>query len=155
MFQQRPSPQPQSLSTKVVIPDSDVRFETARSSGPGGQNVNKVETKVRLLFNLWESKILSTEQKRIVFQDAEVQRMTRSDGIIAITSQEHRSQWANKQAVLEKLNDLIGRALTPKAERVPTDEPPSVAFNRQREKKVRSEIKKLRRENNRERLDSD
>jgi ribosome-associated protein len=133
-------------STALSIPESEVDYSVARSGGPGGQNVNKVNSKVHLCFNIWASKTLSSEQKRTIFtalSEANDRRLV--DGAIILTSQEHRSQFANRQAALDKLNDLVRELLTPKVERIATEEPEAVDANRQKNKRVRSERKQLRR----------
>lgn len=145
-------PKPAQANTPVTIPDSEVRFEFSRSGGPGGQNVNKVNTKARVIFDPWQSKVLSQEQKRMLFQNPDVQRCTRVDGLIVRTAQEHRTQEMNKKAALAKLNDLIREALTPEAERIPTDAPQSVEHNRRRDKEARARSKQERRQDYRKEL---
>jgi ribosome-associated protein len=128
------------------IPESEVRFTTARSGGPGGQNVNKVSTKVHLHFNLWGSRTLTSDQQRAIFTTLTESNDKRFiDGDIVITSQEHRSQLANKVAALQKLNDLVRDILTPKVERIATEAPESVDVRRRSDKRARSERKELRR----------
>jgi ribosome-associated protein len=123
-----------------------VTFATARSGGPGGQNVNKVSTKVHLHFNLWGSRTLTSDQQRAIFKTLTESNDKRFvDGEIVITSQEHRSQLANKNAALEKLNILVRALLTPRVERIATEAPESVDVKRREDKRVRSERKELRR----------
>lgn len=148
-------PKPIQPNTPVAIPDSEVRFEFSRSGGPGGQNVNKLNTKARVIFDLWQSKSLTSEQKRTVFQNPDVQRCTRADGLIVRTAQEHRTQEMNKKAALAKLNDLIQGALTPEAERIPTDAPQSVEHNRRRDKEARARSKQERRQDYRKEVSGD
>ena len=139
----------------VTIPETEVRFEFSRSGGPGGQNVNKLNTKARVIFDLWQSKVFTSDQKRTIFQHPDVQRCTRADGLIVRTAQEHRTQEMNKKAALAKLNDLIQSALTPETERIPTDAPDSVERNRRRDKEARARSKQDRRQDYRKELGSD
>lgn len=131
---------------ELRIPQSELSFETTRSQGPGGQNVNKVETKVRLYFNPWNSSALTWEQKGLLARSEAVQRATNEEGLIVITCQEHRSQHANKERAIVKLHILIGDALKPKEERIETEAPESADKARMRSKTARSRLKQLRRE---------
>ena len=135
-----------TTSPALSIPESEVDFSVARSGGPGGQNVNKVNSKVHLCFNLWASRTLSSEQKRTIFTAlSETNDKRLIDGAIFMTSQEHRSQFANRQAALDKLNDLVRELLAPKVERIATEAPEGVDVHRQKEKRARSERKQSRR----------
>ncbi len=127
------------------VPESELVFETARSSGPGGQNVNKVETKVRVVFDLWASPAFTFEQKGAIVRDVDVQRHIRKDGKVAVSSQVHRSQAMNKEEAIKKLNAMISVALTPERERVATEPPPSVEIDRRRGKDYRASRKEDRR----------
>lgn len=130
----------------LEIPHSEFLFETSRSGGPGGQNVNKVETKVRLLFDPWLSRALTWEQKGMLARSAEVRRATTSEGLIATVSQEHRTQGANKAEAIQKLYRLLLEALTPQPERKESEVPHAVVEQRLKSKQQRSQKKDLRRE---------
>lgn len=138
--------EPRTSSTPLSISESEVTYAVARSGGPGGQNVNKVSSKVHLHFNLWASRTLSSDQKRVIFTAlSETNDKRLIDGEVVITAQEHRSQFANKQAALDKLNDLVRELLAPKVERIATEVPEGVDAHRQKEKRARSERKQSRR----------
>ena len=93
------------------IPDSEVSFLFARSGGPGGQNVNKVSTRVELLFNIGASRSLDAAQKGTL--RAALGNRTGSDGILRIRSDASRSQWKNRQDVVRKFSALVALALQP------------------------------------------
>src|SRR5262245_23694844 len=86
-----------------------VRFEYSRSSGPGGQHVNKVETRVTLLFDLVATTDLTAEQKARV-RERLAARINR-EGLLRVVSQRHRSREQNRQAALERFAELIEAAL--------------------------------------------
>lgn len=138
--------QKQAVAPQIPsVPESELSFETARSSGPGGQNVNKVETKVRVVFDLWVSPSFTYEQKSAIVRSPDIQKHIRRDGRIAVSSQVHRSQTMNKEEAIKKLNELIKEALTPEQERVATKPPPSVEVERRRAKDIRASRKESRR----------
>jgi ribosome-associated protein len=98
-------------------------FSASRSGGPGGQNVNKVNSKITLKFDVAHSQILSEEEKQVILQKLGVQ-LTK-DGVLLLTAQDKRSQLENKEAVIAKLERLLARAL--KKERVRKATKPSKA----------------------------
>jgi ribosome-associated protein len=130
------------INDALVIDDSELQFEFARSSGPGGQNVNKVETKVRLLFDVQNSHSLSPRQREVIEQRL-ASRITKA-GLLHVTSQRHRNREANRRAVVERFVDLIRSALEPQVERVPTKVPKVVRRRRLDEKRRRAQKKALR-----------
>lgn len=125
---------------------NELVFSTSRSGGPGGQNVNKVSSKVTLQFDVRNSATLTPEEKETISEKLS-SRMSR-EGILAVTAQETRSQLQNKERVLEKFEKLLGEALARKKVRKPTKPSKSSVRRRIKKKKVRSEKKQLRRKPN-------
>jgi ribosome-associated protein len=122
---------------------SEFSFQASRSSGAGGQNVNKVNSRIELRFSITNSLILSDEEKAMLF--AKLSSKLTDDGTLIITSQVSRSQLENKELCIEKFYQIIEKALTPKKPRRPTK--PTAASKRKRldEKKGNSEKKQMRR----------
>jgi ribosome-associated protein len=87
----------------------EVIYKTSRSGGKGGQNVNKVSTKVELLFNVEQSAFFSEEEKQLLLQ--KLQSRLNRDGYVQVMSEEERSQYLNKEKAIEKLHHLLARAL--------------------------------------------
>jgi len=128
----------------VHIPDlsPEFVFQVSRSSGPGGQNVNKVNSRVGLRFNLSGSAILTEDQKQILL-DKLGTKLT-IDGWLLITSQNDRSQLINKETCIRKLYDLLEKALKPRKKRKATSPTKTSVEKRIREKKQQAEKKSLR-----------
>lgn len=126
----------------VVVPLSELSFETARSSGPGGQHVNKTETRVTLVFPIHDSVSLSAEQKATVARRL-AGRITK-DGALRLSCQSHRSQKANRDEVIERFVALLREALTPRRERKPTGVPAKARRQRLEEKRRTAEKKRHR-----------
>jgi ribosome-associated protein len=125
------------------IPVAECFFRTSRSGGPGGQHVNKVETRVELLFDVAHSASLTDDQRARIATRLKT-RMD-ADGILSVASSESRSQWQNKQMALEKFVLLLKSALKKRAARRKTTASASSREKRLLTKKRRGEAKRLRR----------
>lgn len=120
----------------------EATFKTSRSGGKGGQNVNKVSSKVELIFNVQFSALFSEEQKLLLIQKL-VNRLD-NDGNLHIVSQEDRSQLLNKQRTLLKLRALLSQALQVEKKRKPTKIPKAVIAKRLKAKSVNAVKKENR-----------
>jgi ribosome-associated protein len=123
-----------------LIPE--ITFKTSRSGGSGGQHVNKVSTKVELNFTVLASKILSEEQKQRILEKCKSK--INSEGVLQLFSQSEKSQLRNKKRCLEKLDTLLETSFFEPKKRIKTKQKQWVKENRLNEKKIRSEIKKMR-----------
>lgn len=123
--------------------DGELQFQMSRSSGPGGQNVNKVNSKVTLVFNVPQSAILSDEEKLEL--NTKLAHKLDSEGNIQIQSQEKRSQLQNKEIAVRKFYEMIGKAFQRKKIRKASKPSKSAIEKRLKEKKVQSEKKRIRR----------
>ncbi len=102
-----------------TIPESEMRFVTSRSGGKGGQNVNKVETKITLFFNIGRSQTFSEEEKQKI-RELLPNRINKDDEFY-LESQEERSQGRNKELAIERLHNILRGAIEPVKERIPTE----------------------------------
>lgn len=131
-----------SISNNISIPVDELHFRFTRGGGPGGQNVNKVETRVELLFDVTNSKNLTDEQKSVV--RSKLASRINANGLLRIVVSKSRSQLQNREIAIERFIKLLQNALTPQRKRVPTRIPDEMKEKRLKYKKRRSEIKKMR-----------
>mgnify|MGYP002682343773 CR=1 FL=1 len=110
-----------AVDDRVQIPLSELEFRFSRSSGPGGQHVQKSSTRVELLFDVARSPSLDDEQRARVL--SRLSGYVDSDGVLHVVSQSERSQWRNRQEVVERFQELMRRALAPGGAIVDADHP--------------------------------
>lgn len=130
------------INASTVIPDSEIQFSAARSAGPGGQNVNKVNSRVILEFDLHLSSALTLYQKRRIA--GSVGHRMNKQGILRMQAQRHRSQAANRAELIERFVDLLQKSLQPTKHRVPTRVPTRAREQRLEVKKQRTQTKRTR-----------
>jgi ribosome-associated protein len=117
-------------------------YAASRSSGPGGQHVNKVSTRIELRFDIPSSHLLQEEEKNVII--SKLANRINKEGILILASQSERSQYDNKAKVIEKFYRLLEKALTPAKKRTPTRPTAASKAKRLEAKHIKSEKKVFR-----------
>jgi len=133
-----------AITATVSIPLDEVRYRFARSSGPGGQHVNKTETQVELSFDVAHSPNLTEAQRQRLL--SKLSNLIDQDGVLHLTAQSERSQWRNRQMVTARFQAVLAAALREPKKRRPTRPTAASQAKRLASKKRRAEIKRLRRD---------
>lgn len=129
----------QPANNTMIDVSREISFQTTRSGGKGGQNVNKVETAVIASFHIDSSQIFSDEQKTLLKE--KLSNRVSTDGYLKVKSQTHRTQLANKEQSVEKINELIRKALEKKKARIATKASKASKEKRLESKKRKADIK--------------
>jgi len=132
------------ISRGIFISEDELVFKFSRGGGPGGQNVNKVNTRVTVLFDAANSRSFSDAQKERILKG--LASRAEKDGVIRVVSQRCRTQKANREAAVERLEELLREALKKKAARKKTKVPEAAKRKRLERKKRRGFLKKQRAE---------
>ncbi|MFQ5414702.1 MAG: alternative ribosome rescue aminoacyl-tRNA hydrolase ArfB [Phycisphaerae bacterium] len=134
---------PTADALRALIPEDQLRFTFSRSSGPGGQNVNKTNTRVTLWFTLDACDTLTAREKRRITR--KLPGRVSAAGVLRVVSMRHRTQDANRRAAVARFYELLAEALERPKPRRATKVPARARRQRVEDKRRRGEIKRLRR----------
>jgi len=130
------------ITKTLVIPSNEIKWRFSRSSGPGGQNVNKIESRVEIIFNLEDSKVLNDYQREILKINLKNKLVNNT---LRLVVQEHRSQLLNRQLALMKFSSILKNALNKPFKLRKSTQPTKESQEKRVEvKKKRGELKKSR-----------
>ena len=130
------------INEALLIPETELTFTASRSGGPGGQNVNKVSSRVTLTFDVKASPSLSDDQRRRISE--RLKTRINKDGVLRVVSQRTRSQELNREDAVTLFAELLRRALVVEKKRVKTRVPRAAHDRRLEEKKKRTVVKSER-----------
>jgi len=128
------------MNPELLYPE--LVFNTARSGGKGGQNVNKVETKVELRFDIQASEHLTEDQKTLLLE--KLANKITNEGVLVLYHQTERTQLGNREKIIKKFDKLISSSFVEKKKRKPTKPTAAMIESRLKTKKRDAEIKVLR-----------
>lgn len=130
------------INANLSIPRGELKFTYSTSSGPGGQHVNKVATRVTLLFDVQNSQFLSDSQKQRIAKNLAT-RINKL-GVLRVVTSKHRSQRVNRRVAIERFSSLLEEALRVQKRRKKSKVPTAAKRKRLEQKRKRSVIKRLR-----------
>ena len=130
------------ITSRLVIPSRELKWRFSRSSGPGGQKVNKTNTRVEIIFNIEESKVLNDYQKKVLTKKLKTKLV---NNCICLAVQEERNQLLNRQIAIIRISSVIRNSLKNSSKVRKATEPSKASQNRRLDsKKKRGELKKNR-----------
>ena len=130
------------ITSRLVIPSRELKWRFSRSSGPGGQKVNKTNTRVEIIFNIEESKVLNDYQKKVLMKKLKTKLV---NNCICLAVQEERNQLLNRQIAIKRISSVIRNSLKNSSKIRKATKPSKASQNRRLDsKKKRGELKKNR-----------